>query len=97
MARKITKRSRHIPQRTCVGCRKVLAKRELVRLVRTDQGIKLDPTGKMNGRGAYLHLQVECWEAGLKGSLAHALKTELNETDRLMLKEYMDRIPKQSN
>jgi predicted RNA-binding protein YlxR (DUF448 family) len=95
MARKISKRSRHIPQRTCIGCRRVLAKKELVRLVRTGQGIKLDPTGKMNGRGAYLHLQKECWETALKGSLAQALKTEITEVDSLMLKEYMTRIPEQ--
>ncbi len=96
MARKMVRHGRHIPQRTCVGCRQVLAKRELVRLVRTEQGIKVDPTGKMNGRGAYLHLQKECWEAALKGSLAHALKSELTEIDHLMLKEYMTRIPEQN-
>jgi predicted RNA-binding protein YlxR (DUF448 family) len=96
MAKKIAKHVRHIPQRTCVGCRQVLPKQELVRLVRTAQGIQLDPTGKVNGRGAYLHLKKECWEAGLKGSLAHALKTELSDTDRAILQEYMNRIPEQS-
>jgi predicted RNA-binding protein YlxR (DUF448 family) len=96
MAKKIVKHIRHIPQRTCVGCRQVLPKRELVRVVRTEQGIQLDPTGKMNGRGAYLHLKKECWESGLKGSLAHALKMVLSDTDRAMLQEYMNRIPEQN-
>jgi len=44
---------RHVPQRTCVGCRTVRPKRELVRVVRTPEGtVELDPTGKRSGRGA---------------------------------------------
>jgi predicted RNA-binding protein YlxR (DUF448 family) len=64
-----------------VGCRTVLGKRQLVRLVRTDQGVLLDPTGKQAGRGAYLHERRSCWEAALNGSLARALKTELTTAD----------------
>jgi len=59
-------RRRHIPQRTCVGCRTVLAKKELVRIVRTPEGVFVDPTGRLTGRGAYLHNQRSCWEQALK-------------------------------
>lgn len=89
MARKPGKRPKHIPLRTCVGCRLVLPKRNLVRVVRTGEGIKIDLTGKLAGRGAYLHDRRSCWEKGLKGSLAHALKTELSEKEREYLYEYM--------
>lgn len=85
MSQKTGKR-KHIPQRTCVGCRSVLPKRSLIRIVRSPTGVQIDPTGKMAGRGAYLHNQRSCWERGLKGALAGALKTELTieERDRLM-------------
>lgn len=73
---------RRIPQRTCVGCRLVLPKRQLIRLVRTPEGVMIDLTGKMAGRGAYLHDNRSCWEKALKGSLASALKTELSEEDK---------------
>jgi uncharacterized protein len=83
------KRLKHIPQRTCIGCREVLSKRELIRIVRTPSGVLRDPTGKADGRGAYLHDKRSCWEQALKGSLAHALKTELTKIDRGQLEEFM--------
>jgi predicted RNA-binding protein YlxR (DUF448 family) len=88
MAKKARPRVKHIPQRTCVGCRETLAKRSLIRLVRSGEGVVIDPSGKLPGRGAYLHNVRSCWEAGLKGSLAHALKTELSEDDRTKLKVF---------
>ncbi len=84
---------KHIPQRTCVGCREVLAKKELIRIVRTSEGILVDPTGKLNGRGAYIHLQKECWERALKGSLSKALRTDLSEQDRKYLEAYQMNLP----
>ena len=88
VARKPVQRVKHVPQRTCVGCRTVLGKRQLVRLVRTAQGVLVDPSGKLAGRGAYLHDRRSCWEAGLHGSLAHALKTELTAADRERLEAF---------
>ena len=80
---------KHVPQRTCVGCRDVLPKRLLIRIVRTPEGIIVDPTGKLAGRGAYLHNQRECWQFGLGGSLANALRVELTPEDRERLTEFM--------
>ncbi|HET6846584.1 MAG TPA: YlxR family protein [Anaerolineales bacterium] len=79
---------KHVPQRTCVGCRTVLGKRQLVRLVRTEDGVRLDPTGKLAGRGAYVHERRACWEAALSGSLARALKVELAPADRERLQAH---------
>jgi predicted RNA-binding protein YlxR (DUF448 family) len=91
---KATKRPfKHIPQRTCVGCREVLAKRSLMRIVRTARGVQLDPSGKIDGRGSYVHNKRSCWERALKGSLAHALKTELSEQDYRVLREYLGGLP----
>jgi len=92
MTKKVKPRVKHIPQRTCVGCREVLEKRSLIRIVRTEEGIKIDPSGKLNGRGAYLHEQRSCWETGMKGSLEHALKVELSEADRALLQEHLSKL-----
>lgn len=93
MSKKPVQRVKHVPQRTCVGCREVLPKRKMVRLVKTVDGVQIDPTGKLPGRGAYLHDRRECWERGLRGALAHALKTSLTEADRARLEEFMGALP----
>jgi predicted RNA-binding protein YlxR (DUF448 family) len=90
---KPVKRIKHIPQRTCVGCRKVLPKRALLRLVRRPEGVRMDPTGKLAGRGAYLHNVRACWEKGLKGPLAHALKVDLTPGDLDLLSKFMQNLP----
>jgi predicted RNA-binding protein YlxR (DUF448 family) len=81
---------KRVPQRTCVGCRRVLPKRQLVRLVRTPQGtVEIDPTGKAHGRGAYLHDRPECWQSALaSGALDHALKVTLTEAERARLRAH---------
>lgn len=53
----------------------------------------MDPTGKLSGRGAYLHDRRECWERGLKGALSHALKTTLSQADRARLEDFMNSLP----
>jgi uncharacterized protein len=86
-------RVKHIPQRTCVGCRETLPKRQMIRLVRTGDGVFVDSTGKLAGRGAYLHDKPSCWSRGMKGALANALKTELNDDDRVRLETFMNSLP----
>ncbi len=78
---------KHILQRTCVACRRVRPKPELVRLVRIPDGsVKVDASGKEAGRGAYLCSAPECWQIGLKGNrLEHALHTQLTQDNREQL------------
>ncbi len=76
-----------------MACREILPKRSLIRIVRSPQGVVIDPTGKLAGRGAYLHLQQSCWESGLKGALASALKTELTPEERERLMNYAVSLP----
>ncbi len=60
-------RQKHIPQRTCVACRQKFDKKRLTRIVRTpESGVVIDPSGKQNGRGAYLCDQPACWERVLQ-------------------------------
>lgn len=93
MVKKPVQRVKHVPQRTCVGCREILSKRQLLRIVRTAEGVRVDPTGKLAGRGAYLHDKRSCWVRGLRGGLAHALKTEISAEDRARLEEFMNTLP----
>lgn len=74
---------KHIPMRTCVVCRTQDAKRTLVRIVRTESGIQIDPGGKLNGRGAYLCSGERCWERAITTDvLERALRTTLTAEDR---------------
>jgi len=74
----------------CVSCRERSAKRTLVRIVRTPEGaVEIDPTGKRNGRGAYLCDDPACWERALRsGALANALKTTIDPPTVEMLRSY---------
>ena len=83
-------RKKHVPQRTCIACRQVKDKRELIRVVRTpDNNAALDIRGKSAGRGAYICRDIACWNAALeRGSLARALKTEIAGEDLAALKNF---------
>lgn len=70
-----------------------MPKRSLIRIVRRPEGIVIDPTGKLAGRGAYLHSLRSCWERGLKGHLAAALKVDLSKDDRERLLAYAVTLP----
>jgi predicted RNA-binding protein YlxR (DUF448 family) len=76
--------TRHVPQRTCVACRRVRAKRELLRLVRTTSGeVEIDTTGRKEGRGAYICPARPCWEKALKGKqLEITLRTGISQANR---------------
>jgi len=78
---------KRIPQRTCVACRKVKDKQELIRLVRvSDNSVEVDIRGKKAGRGAYLCRVHECWELGFKsGRLEHNLRTTIARENREQL------------
>jgi predicted RNA-binding protein YlxR (DUF448 family) len=89
-------RPRHVPQRTCIACRKVDAKRGLRRLVRVEgERVAIDPTGKRAGRGAYLCAERGCWETALKRTvIERALKiVQLHPDDRQMLRAYGADLP----
>ena len=55
------------PQRTCLGCKESKDKKELIRIVKQNDGkIFIDKTGKANGRGAYICNNIECFEKAIK-------------------------------
>lgn len=81
MQKQLITRNKKKPQRTCIGCRQMMDKQELCRIVRTPSGeILLDETGKMAGRGAYLCRDAACLKKAFKSrALERALKQPLSE------------------
>ena len=78
-----------IPMRMCVACREKKPKKELLRVVRTTDGmIEIDRTGRKNGRGAYLCGHIECLEKAMKTkALDRALEVHLDEETVSRLKQ----------
>ncbi|HHY64956.1 MAG TPA: YlxR family protein [Clostridiaceae bacterium] len=83
-------KTRKVPMRRCVGCREMKEKRQLMRVVRNNEGqIFVDPTGKKNGRGAYICRNMDCFAKARKAkSLSHEFSCEIPE-------EVYDEIMKQ--
>lgn len=56
-----------VPMRQCLGCRQMMPKRELVRVVRSPEGVvSLDRSGRSPGRGAYLCGDPDCFAKAKK-------------------------------
>ncbi|MGL3806664.1 YlxR family protein [Paeniglutamicibacter sp. R2-26] len=73
----------HQPQRTCIGCRKVVDQNELQRWVLelTDgRAVPVhDSTRRLSGRGAWLHPAPECAERAIKrGAFARSFRTKVD-------------------
>lgn len=83
-------RQKHVPQRMCVVCRETNAKRTLTRVVRTSEAtFEVDPTGRANGRGAYLCDKASCWEkAAATPVLARALRVTPDNESIQHLEEF---------
>ena len=72
-------KTKKIPMRMCTGCREMKPKGALIRIVKTPEGeIRLDRTGKLNGRGAYVCKSAECLKKVQKsGALSRAFETQV--------------------
>ena len=83
-------RPRHIPIRTCAVCREQGSKRGLTRVVRQPDGtVAIDPSGRLNGRGAYICDKASCWErAASTDVLAKALNVDLTPEFREDLRQF---------
>ena len=68
-----------IPMRMCVGCREMKPKKELIRVVRSPEGVVyMDTVGKKPGRGAYVCRSEACLKRAIKQKqLERQLETSL--------------------
>jgi predicted RNA-binding protein YlxR (DUF448 family) len=87
-------KEKHVPQRTCVGCRSTDAKRQFIRVVRTQEGgVEVDLSGKKAGRGAYVCDRRECWSEAMKGDrLGRALRAMVTPDQRAALEAFASRL-----
>ena len=74
-------KTKKIPMRTCVVSNEKLPKKELLRIVKTPENeIKIDETGKMNGRGAYIKRSLDVVDLAEKNkALERHLECEINK------------------
>ena len=74
--------------RTCVITREKCEKKDLIRVVRTpEQEVKVDETGKMNGKGAYLKKDKEVIKKAKQNKILEKIlevKVEDNIYDELI-------------
>lgn len=73
-------KQKKIPLRMCLGCKEMKPKRELIRVVKNNEGeINIDLVGKKPGRGAYICKNVECLEQAIKAKrLEKAFETTID-------------------
>ena len=75
------------PERSCVGCRERAPKAELLRIVRSAEGARVDPLGRAPGRGAYVHRDPSCVALALRrGAFLHALRLGLAKEELARLR-----------
>lgn len=73
-------KTKKVPIRMCIACREGKSKKELVRIVASEEGLAVDETGKAKGRGAYLCSKVECLDKAQKiKAFNRALGTPMTE------------------
>lgn len=67
-----------IPMRKCIGCNEMKEKKAMMRVLKCEEGILIDTTGKKNGRGAYLCKSEECLKQAIKTKgLERSLKVQI--------------------
>lgn len=78
-----------IPERTCIGCGQKKEKPDLIRIVHSpDDTFSIDPTGRKNGRGAYICNDSACLEKAIKRkALDRAFKVSVSEETQQALRE----------
>lgn len=88
----MTMRQRKVPMRKCVASNEMKPKKDMVRVVRDKEGtVSLDPTGKQNGRGAYISLDPELVKkAQSKQMLNQALNAKVEDAFYEELLEYVE-------
>lgn len=73
--------ARHVPVRTCVGCRATAPQAELVRVAVVAGHAVADAARRAGGRGAWLHPRPECLAGAGKGGLARSLRRSVSRAE----------------
>lgn len=91
MAKKL--RTKKVPQRTCIACKQVLPKKELIRIVKSDGDVSVDLTHRANGRGAYICHNLDCLNVIMKkNSLSVALGNGVTENQKEQIQKQVKKL-----
>ena len=70
-----------VPMRTCVVTHEKLPKKDLLRIVKFENDIKVDPSGKLNGKGCYIKKDISVLEKLKKEkTLDKVFETNIDES-----------------
>ena len=85
-------KKKKIPMRRCIVSNEMKPKKEMIRIVRTPEGgLEIDPSGKKNGRGAYVSLEPELVENAKKNKLfERQFETAVSDDFYQELYDYVD-------
>ena len=86
--------AKKIPLRQCLGCREMIAKQDMIRIIKSPEGpFSLDDTGRKNGRGAYVCRSGECLQKAIKSKeLERSFQTTVPDEVYEVLKEELARL-----
>ncbi len=86
-------KKRKVPMRMCIGCREMKPKRDMIRVVRSQEGeVSVDTTSKLPGRGAYLCDNPACFEKAVKAKMLNkALDANVSEEVIAQLRRALER------
>lgn len=92
-------KKRKIPIRKCIACGEGKPKKELIRIVKTSENdVKVDLTGKINGRGAYICSTIECLELAIKSKkISRSLEVEITDSIYEELKKVVGGLKQEEN
>ena len=86
-------KDRKVPLRTCVVTKEKLEKKDLLRIVKNNEGLVfVDETGKANGRGAYIKKDISVLEQAKKSkALERHLETTISDEVYEEIKKIIER------
>jgi len=91
-------KEKKVPMRMCVGCREMKPKKELLRVVKSPEGVvSIDTTGRKPGRGAYVCRSAECLKRAIKQrQLERAFECPLGEETHASLLQALNELEAQA-
>ncbi len=79
--------------RTCVGCRQLENRVNLLRVVRFEGKIQIDASKKLPGRGSWLHQKLSCLDLAIsRGAFSRVFRSKVNVADLAILKEQAEKM-----
>lgn len=89
-------KTKKVPQRKCIACQERDSKKGLIRIVKNKENqVFLDPTGKANGRGAYVCHNEDCLKKSIKSkALNRAFKMDVEDSVYNHLIEQLEKLDK---